>query len=178
MTFQELRKKLVAGLWRYLDRPVILANQVQPEPDYPFGIYTVTAPYIPDNTMGDYTTRNVGDELAIDRRVMPTATFSFTFCSANREAEDGTTISGADEAEELADKAAGYFLHVGYDDFLKLGIAIVDVGQVGDRTMLIIDEADRRYGFDVIVRYTRIDTRMVETIKDYNIKQEESEMNG
>ena len=93
-------------LWDYLGCPVVLADQVQPEAPFPFVIYSVTTPYIPDNTMGDYRTMPDGEDSAVVRRVMPTATFSFTCCSMNR-GDDGAFISGADEAYELADEANG-----------------------------------------------------------------------
>lgn len=175
MTFLEMRNQLVAGLWEYLGRPVVLSNQVQPEPDYPFGIYTVTAPFIPDKATGEYINRASDEDgiVEIDHMTMPTATFSFTFCGINRDAEDGTAVSGEDEAWELANKAIGYFQHCGYDNFLKMGITIVEVGQVQDRTQLIIDEAARRFGFDVLVRYTRTDTRKVSRLDYYKIHKKE-----
>lgn len=46
MNFRELRNRLISSLWDYIGCPVILSNQVQPEAEPPFCIYTVTAPYI------------------------------------------------------------------------------------------------------------------------------------
>ena len=102
---------------------------------------------------------------------MPSATFSFTFCSQNRTDADGIYIYGSDEAEDLADKAIGYFQHVGYDDFLMLGITIVEIGQAQNRSTLIIDEAARRGGFDI--RYTRQDTRVVSSVETAPITEKE-----
>ena len=104
---------------------------------------------------------------------MPSATFSFTFCSQNRTDADGIYIYGSDEAEDLADKAIGYFQHVGYDDFLMLGITIVEIGQAQNRSTLIIDEAARRVGFDVRIRYTRQDTRVVSSVETAPITEKE-----
>ena len=172
MTFVEMRNAMVKKLWDYLGCPVVLADQVQPEATFPFVIYSVTAPYIPGNTMGDYTTLPDGEDSTVVRRVMPTATFSFTCCSMNRMGEGGTFVSGADEAYELADEAMGWFLHTGYMDVSALGITVVEVGQVQDRTTLVIDEAARRFGFDVQIRYTREDTLNVPSIKKVTIKKE------
>ena len=149
MTFVEMRNTLVKKLWDYLGCPVVLADQVQPEAPFPFVVYSVTAPYIPGNE-----------------------TFSFTCCSMNRTGEDGAFVSGADEAAELADAAMGWFLHTGYMDISALGITIVEVGQVQDRTTLVIDEAARRFGFDVQIRYTREDTLKVPSIKKVTTKKE------
>src|SRR5699024_5084785 len=134
MTFVEMRNAMVKKLWDYLGCPVVLADQVQPEAPFPFVIYSVTAPYIPCNTMGDYRTLPDGEDSTVVRRVMHTATFSFTCCSMNRMGEGGTFVSGADEAYELADEAMGWFLHTGYMDVSALGITVVEVGQVQDRT--------------------------------------------
>ena len=56
MTFVEMRNAMVKKLWDYLGCPVVLADQVQPEATFPCAIYSVTAPYIPCNTIGDYRT--------------------------------------------------------------------------------------------------------------------------
>ena len=62
-----------------------------------------------------------------------------------------------------------YFKHAGQDDFLALGVAVVDVGQAQDRTTLLVDEAARRVGFDVQIRYTRIDERETASIEKIKI---------
>ena len=172
MTFVEMRNAMVKKLWDYLGCPVVLGDQVQPGAPFPFVIYSVTAPYLPHDTMGDYRTLPDGEDSTVVRRVMPTATFSFTCCSMNRMGEGGTFVSGADEAYELADEAMGWFLHTGYMDVSALGITVVEVGQVQDRTTLVIDEAARRFGFDVQIRYTREDTLNVSSIKKVTIKKE------
>ena len=132
-------------------------------------IYTVTAPYIPDGGMGDYEIADVAEGVKISRLEMPSATFSFTFCSQNRTAEDGSAVNGEDEAWAVADKAISYFKHAGQDDFLALGVTVVDVGQAQDRTTLLVDEAARRVGFDVQIRYTRIDERETASIEKIKI---------
>lgn len=172
MTFIEMRNALVKKLWDYLGCPVVMANQVQPEATFPFVVYSVTTPYVSGNETGDYTTVPDGEDAAVIRRVMPTATFSFTCCSMNRTGEDGALISGADEAAELADMAVGWFLHTGYLEISALGVTVVEVGQVQDRTTLVVDEAARRFGFDVQIRYTREDTLKVSSINKVSIKKE------
>ena len=77
--------------------------------------------------MGDYEIADVAEGVKISRMEMPSATFSFTFCSQNRTAENGSVVNGEDEAWSVADKAISYFKHAGQDDFLALGVAVVDV---------------------------------------------------
>ena len=102
MNFRELRNRLISSLWDYIGCPVILSNQVQPEAEPPFCIYTVTVPYIPDGGMGDYEIADVAEGVKISRMEMPSATFSFTFCSQNRTAENGSAVNGEDEAWAVA----------------------------------------------------------------------------
>ena len=171
MSFKEARNSIISRLWEYMGCPVVLSNQVEPEADLPYGIYSVLSSYTPDGGMGAYSETDVDPGVEITRREMPTATMSFTFCSENRTGPDGEFIYGEDESEALADKAAGYFLHGGCDDFLQFGLTVVEVGPVGDRTTLVVDEAARRFGFDVKIRYTREDTRIVSSIEKTIIKE-------
>ncbi len=175
MTPVQLRNEIVKLLWAYLGIPVIMSNQVQPEAELPFCIYSVISSYSGTGELGDITSRpaEVEGEVLESRMEMPSATLSFTVCSENRIGENGEEISGADEAEELADKAVGFFKQTGYDDFARLGICIVDVSDVQDRTVLIVDEAARRKGFDVRIRYTRTDTRQISTVKHATMTEKE-----
>lgn len=169
MTFRELRNRVAAGLSSYLRLPVSLSNQVDPEQPYPFVIYSVTTPYTPDSGLGEYYNQEQEDGSTIELRIeQPTASFSFTACSGNRKTEQGYVL-GDDEAMEVAEKAMAWFLHAGYDYISSSGITVVDVSNVQERSTLQVDEAARRYGFDVIIRYVRKDERIINTIQDVNI---------
>ena len=63
MTFTEKRNALVYALSQAVGRPVLLASQVQPEVEPPFIVYSVTADYLPDGGLGDYSYSGiVGDD--------------------------------------------------------------------------------------------------------------------
>lgn len=174
MTPLELRDEIVRLLWAHMKIPIILSDQTQPEADPPFMIYSMITPYSSTGELGDITWRSAEADLLLeDRMEMPSATLSFTACSENRVGRHGEEISGADEAEMIADKAVGYFKHIGYDDFARLGVCIVDVGPVQDRTALMVNEAARRKGFDVRIRYTRTDTRKISTVERASITKKE-----
>ncbi len=161
MKFREVRNQIVSRLSRYLGISVYLSNQVNPEQEYPFVIYSTTAPYIPDNGMGVFLQMPLMDGTILEvRKEQPTCSFSFTACSVNR---DG--ILGDDEALELAEKAQGWFLHTGYSDISGMGITVVDVANVQERSFLQIDEEARRYGFDVMLRYVRTDERVIDVVE-------------
>lgn len=170
MSFAALRNNIIKSVSDYIGIPVILSNQVDPEMDCPFILYSVVTHYIPDNTIGHYdvVVRN-GDAKEI-RREDPTSVFSFTACSQNRE-EDGMVIYGEDEAISLADKLQGWFMHVGYDVLAASGAVVDSVNNVQSRSFLQVDEEARRWGFDAVIRYVRRDERVIETIEKVNLRE-------
>lgn len=172
MNAVQIRNYLAKGLTGYLGVPVVLSSQVAPEAPVPYGIYTVTVPYVPDAGMGNHTHLVEGDSIHNVRREMPSMTISYTFCSQNRT-EGDIYIYGDDEAQTLAEKAIGWFRHVAYNDLAAAGIVVSDIQNAGNRTTLVVDEAARRYGFDVRIRYTRVDTRTDDTIRTIVTTQKE-----
>ena len=86
------------------------------------------------------------------------ATMSFTFCSMNRETEEGGYVYGEDEALALAEKGNGFFLLNGHNIITEHGeIVVNNVGNVSSRTSFWVKDAIRRYGFDVRFSYIRTD---------------------
>lgn len=165
MSFRDVRHYIVKGLSGYMKIPVCLSSQVQPEQEYPFVVYSTTVPYIPDGGLGDISLAPAEDGAVFEeRREQPTCTMSFTICSGDRSV-DGRYTSGEDEALDLAEKAQGWFLHTGYDHLSGNGVTVVDVSGVQERSSLQVDEEARRYGFDVSIRYVRIDRRMVGSVE-------------
>lgn len=114
MSFVTKRNALISALHKTVGVPVLLASQVQPEAEPPFIVYSVTADYIPDGGLGNYSLGEgaTQDDLVEVREEQPTATLSFTACSVNRCYDDkGSQVQvlGADEALELATLAQGLF---------------------------------------------------------------------
>lgn len=178
MSSVEIRNTLSAGLTDYLGIPVVLSDQVAPEEKVPYGIYTVTAPYVPAGGLGDHAREAFGEDIKDTRLEQAYATISLTFCSQNRWTDETQTdyIYGDTEAQQYAEKAIGWFLHAAYDELSDQGIVVVDIMNPGNRTMFVIDEAARRYGFDVRIRYTRTDERTDRTIERVSfIKQPKKE---
>ena len=180
MNFVAVRNTITKRLESYLGIPVKLSDQFSPVPEAnPFCFYSVTTPYAPAGEQGNYSEDSIpgSTEITITRREQPSATFSFVFCSFNRwsKSDDGADtepyIYGEDEALTLAEKAQGFFLHTERERLSNLGIVIMDVTNATNRTALVVDEAARRYGFDVRVRYTRTDTRTEETVGGANTQQ-------
>lgn len=166
-----LRNQIIQGLSEYLECPVVLNNQQNPEQDPPYVFYSMT-PFSPENELGDYRTEQNENTCMEYRRVEPSCSFSFTVCSVDREAEE-TYILGEDEACFLAVKAVGWFEHVGYDFLSRMGVTVIDVSAVQERSTLLVDEEARRYGFDVRIRYVKEDVREIGTIEQVATKKGE-----
>lgn len=174
MSFVQKRNALISALHKVVGVPVLLASQVQPEVDPPFIIYSVTADYIPDGSLGHYSLEEgaTPDDLVSARVEQPTATLSFTACSINRCYDDNgvqVEVLGADEALELATLAQGFFLHTGRDAISDAGFVVVDISNATSRDALELDEMGRRFGFDVRLRYTRSDHAAVSEVEQPNI---------
>lgn len=84
MSFVTKRNALISALHKTVGVPVLLASQVQPEAEPPFIVYSVTADYIPDGGLGNYSLGEgaTQDDLVEVREEQPTATLSFTGLAA------------------------------------------------------------------------------------------------
>ena len=175
MTFLEIRNALISLLSKHMGMKITLAEQIHPVKQLPYCYYSVLTPYAPIGEMGDYSIRPSSKDSGVisTRREMPHATFSFTFVSQSRYVNCGTFVYGEDEAQQMAEQAQGYFLHVGYDELSRLGIVVVEIRNVTNRTTLVVDEDVRRYGFDVRIRYTRTDEREDATVGSVSLKRKE-----
>lgn len=159
---------LVAALSQYLGCPVVLSDQTQPEPEAPFVYYSILTDMQPTGEMGAYRFDGVQEH----RRVNPTMTLSFTAVSWSRWQDENTYIQGEDEAMELCERMQGFFLHSGKDEIYVAGFVVVDLSDSGNRSFLEVDQMARQYGFDVQLRYCRVDSRTVGEIKTVVIKKE------
>lgn len=167
MTFVQARNAIIEGLFSHVGRPVGLSDQIADVPEYPYGYYSVLAPRISHHTFG-LQKIEVRKEGTFRVRSEPVeATLSFTFCGQNRYAEDGVTyIYGDNEALELAEKAHGFFLLNGHNISTVNGDVVVkNVGSVSNRTGFLVEDAVRRYGFDVLIAFIRTDEMETTTVK-------------
>ena len=158
MTFAQARNAIVSGLEAHIGCPVNLSEQIADMPEYPYCYYSVRAPRIPGYSFGLRESGETPDGPLLVRSEQVSATMSFTFCSTNRETEDGY-IFGEDEALELAEKANGFFLLNAHNIQTEQGeVVIVNVGSVASRSSFFVEDTIRRYGFDIRFSYVRTDT--------------------
>ena len=142
MTFAQARNAIVSGLEAHIGCPVNLSEQIADMPEYPYCYYSVLAPRIPEYSFGLREIVETPDGPLLVRSEQVSATMSFTFCSTNRETEDGY-IFGEDEALELAEKANGFFLLNAHNIQTEQGeVVIVNVGSVASRSSFFASSSD------------------------------------
>ena len=183
MTFVGARNAIIRELAKFIKCPVRLHSQTQPENEdytksgFPYIIYTATTAYIPSRGLGNYHFSKIENDeydLIEKRTEQSEAVFSFTAYSTDREIKQGKKdiqIYGEDEANETAAEAQNWFIQSGYDFLNKLGFVVADISNVADRSALVVDEFERRYGFDVRLRYCRCDTRKIYEVRKVPIKR-------
>lgn len=176
MNAVEARNILIKGLSEYLpdEIPLYRSGQTNEEPKPPYIIYSLLNDKGNGRTQGHYSVAAAGEAAEEIRQEQVSATMSLTVCSENR-AEDEEYIFGEDEAQQLAEKCQGWFLHTGYDYLSKNHIVIADVTGIQNRNMLMVDEEANRKGFDVIFSYITEDKRSVAVVNKVNIKEKENE---
>lgn len=175
-----IRDALVKGLYGYLggDIPVYRSGQTSGELTFPYVIYTVMSTNRGGNTTGHYSVKRKGDDAEEIREEQASLAISFTVCSQNHTDAGGNYIQGEDEAQEIAERAHGWFTHAGYDEFTKCGIVIADVTEVHERNALVGNEEANRKGFDVICSYInreRRDISVVDKVKAGRKREEKDE---
>lgn len=165
MTFVQARNAIIAGLEAHIGYPVNLSEQIAEIPEFPYCYYSVLTPRASNHSFGLPETVSIPGGY-LHRRTEPvTATMSFTFCSMNRETDDGTFIFGEDEALELSEKAHGFFLLNAHNIPTEFGdIVINNVGSPANRTGFFVEDSIRRYGFDIRFSYIRTDEMETTTI--------------
>lgn len=164
---QEIIYFIAGKLYDYTGYLAVPTESENTKPKYPYLSYKVTTPYNPPNNQGNYSKKLVESldnrfEYDIEETVELQPTFTI---SINAYSDDMF------ECQELIKKAHDWFKHVGYYDLLEKNVVVVDVQAFTDRTLLIVDHYESRYGFDVKLRTIDTIKRRVETIEKYSIKE-------
>lgn len=164
-----IRNTIVGKLHKYLNMGVVPQDSNNDKPPYPYLAYKFIVPYNQARGQGNYSTDVVPSlddrfEYDIEETLVtqPTMTLSISAYSKG-EGDDYMTSYNA------AKKAMGWFEHTGYQDLQDINVVVVSVQGFGDRSTLIVDDYEVRIGFDVILRFTDVVSRRLETIEKLNI---------
>jgi hypothetical protein len=163
MSTMAARNGIVKGLHEWLGCPVVPTDTADPKPDYPYISHKITSAQN-NNTfwLEDEPVPSNNPDFEYDilttRKEQPQFTLSINAYSDSDEA-----------AYDLAVKVRDWFTFHGDLYFVDMNIAVVQATNITDRTQQIVDDFERRYGFDVRIRAARAIARRVETIESHTL---------
>lgn len=157
MKMADLRGVFVAKVAAYAGFPIIEADQNAPKPDGPHATYKFTTAYAKDAGMPDVTAYEDGSgQFYVKQDKVIRTTVSFTAYAMDNDA-----------SYDLAQSIRDWFDFIGVEDMQAAGIAVIDMTGVDNRDAFVVDDYERRNGFDVILRHGQellISSTYIETV--------------
>lgn len=155
-------KAIISQLYKDTGIRVIQANLTAPRPPLPFVVYNVTAPYIKGVGLPDITSYEDETGFHFKHSEQYRVTLSFNGYTSNNE----TTI-------DLINKVRQWFLFMGRDFIEEQNVAVIEVGNIENRTTFLVDSYEYKCGFDVQFRLTEEITKPIEWIETTVLNREE-----
>jgi hypothetical protein len=141
----DIIKSMIAKAYQDTGLRIIQANTTAPKPPLPYAVYNITSPYVKDRGQPNMTTQERDGELYLNYEEQYLTTISFNVYADKNE----TTIDNAMKLRQ-------WFLFVGQQYLQDNGIAVVNVGNIENRTTFLVDSYEYKHGFDVQLRMTQI----------------------
>ena len=156
--FEHIQKTLVNKLQDELQVPVIVANPDGPKPQEPFVILNFTSPYIPSGSYVEETKDEEDCYVEIKRTSWDKMVASLTFY-------------GDDNKNGL--KALDYIQFKGYDELRKeAGLVLVSNTALQNRDVYVIDQWERKTGFDATFRVVSETLKQIDSIQSVNKEED------
>lgn len=143
----------------YLSCSVIFADQAAPKPPYPYLTLKVIIDNISNGNHPSITNEEDGDNFKQVATMQNSISISIT--GYGREFES---------VERLVKKAHDWFHFIGKKTLKGLGMVVSSVEAIQNRDSLIVDDYERRRGFDVMLRYTSIVKRRSEKLESASLE--------
>lgn len=160
MDYAGIRNGIVAGLYQHLRVPVVPTDTNQPKPPYPFVSYKFTTLYRPDATvMIRSPDPDSEQDVEYTLKEQPQMVLSISTYSLDEA-----------EAYSLALQVQAWFKLHGYRYLKELNLIVVNTTALQDRSILIVDNFEKRIGFDVILRTYSEQKARVEGIEVYTLE--------
>lgn len=164
MDYAEIRNAIVSGLHQYLQKPVVPTDTTQPKPPYPFVSYKFTTLYRPDapvliRSPVPSTDPDFEQDIEYTLREQPQMVLSLS------------TYSLEAEAYNLALQVQAWFKLHGYRYLKELNLIVVNTTALQDRSVLLIDNFEKRVGLDVTLRTLSEQKDRIETIEKIRVKE-------
>jgi hypothetical protein len=160
MNYKEIRNSIVKRLHEYLQSPVVPTDNNQKKPDYPFVSYKFTTIFRGQGGHNRITDMIPSDDpnfeydIEVTHQEQPQMVLSVSTYSLDEV-----------EAYELAIKAKNWFRFQGRDYLKANNIVVVGTSTIQDRTIHIVDNYEKRAGFDITLRTVSEQKMVIETIE-------------
>ena len=168
MSAVTVTKLIVKRLHEILNVPVVPTDNTGTKPPYPFVSYKITTA----------RTASDGQPIMVEELVKSTnPLFEFDVKETAIE-QPSFTISfmayaaAAFDACGLAQLVLDTVNHCLCYELKDANAVVTSIEAVGDRTILIADAYEYRYGFDAVIRITTEASRIIETMEDFTFKEE------
>ncbi|PFB74994.1 hypothetical protein CN286_25855 [Bacillus anthracis] len=160
MNVKELRAVLIPAINKHCAAPIIMADQMGERPKVPHATYKLTTPYGKAVGQAEETGVVINGEYKLQRLSDYKTTISFTAYAMDD-----------DDSVELAQKIYDWFSFAGVDVMQSIGVAVADQTDVINRDAFVIEDYERRNGFDVILRVPHQQLKDIESIDTAEIKE-------
>lgn len=150
MSIEDFRNKVIPAIHALVGVPIVEADQTADAPEGLHASYKVTLPYAKGVGQPDRMYKDDGISLDMVNVENYKATVSITTYAFD-DPENGIF----DLSENLAQDIHDWFRFHGEDILGECGIVIMDATDVSNRDTIIVENYERRHGFDCIMRMSR-----------------------
>lgn len=157
MSIVDFREIIIPAIKKFVAAPIIEADQTEDRPDEPHVTYKVTLPYSKDVGGPDVQTIQYADRIELQQSEQHKATVSI-----NTFAFDDPDKGIFDLSVNLAQQIYDWFTFYGVELLDQYDIVIVELTDVTNRDAIIVEDYERRHGFDVIMRMNRKMVKVVD----------------
>lgn len=167
MITEDIRNKIIEKMTDMLGVPVIQSNQTEDRPPYPFVTYTIISSNTSEKGTGNYLQEVISssstpfkNDIRETLELQPQFFISFT-AYAEKDFE----------AENTARKLYDFLKFQLYYFLRSIDVTVIEIKNFGNRSVLEVDEYERRCGFDVRFRTSYKIERTVETVEKVVTKE-------
>lgn len=141
MGINEVRDIIIPEIETFCGMPVIMADDMGDKPDGPHITYKITMSKGRGIGQGDEIFIPGVDKLQIQETKETRSTISFTAYALDD-----------DVSRDMAQKIYDWFDFYGYEVLNELGVTISEITDISNRDTFIVENYERRNGFDVIIK--------------------------
>lgn len=159
LTMKQIRNTIVKALHEYTKVNVVPQDTTGKRPPYPYITYKITSTnnsknYSRVDTVVPSIDPKYDNDVKVTHKTQSYFTMSISVLGENEI-----------EAHEIAETARDWFTFQGWLFFSDINVVIINATNIGERTQLLVDDYEKRYGFDVRIRAAKATSRRVETIE-------------